>query len=440
MQDMHCEGSFEQVMNANRKVIMPNVELTCVTTDKFKASYFSVYLLQQLDRENASKNALIPSVLRRGCARYPDMESIAAALDELYGTTVEPLVATAGEIQCIGFISGFVDDKYIPGEGSLLERAVGLVGELLLTPVTKGGHFREDYVDSEKEKLCEQIRSALNDKISYSLQRMKEIMFKDEDFGVNKLGSVHTAQEITPEMLTGHYKSILEGSEIQMFYCGSADPARVEAAVQDAFGILPRREDVDDTCTAIRVNCEEAGYHTEMLDVTQGKLALGFRLGDAMYSPDYAAITVFNALYGGGISSKLFLNVREKLSLCYYASSMIERHKGVMIVLSGIEFNKYEEALEEILVQLEAVKNGEITQEEFDGAVKYVVTTIKSKMDSAISIDSFNLSQAIEGLDYGLEEYATLVEKVTIDDVIKIAQSVCLDTVYFLRDKQEVSK
>ena len=114
-------------MNAIRKAIMPNVELTCVTTDKFKASYFSIYLLQQLNKENASLNALIPNVLRRGCAKYPDMESMAAALNDLYGAVIEPVMKLAGEIQCTGFVSSFVDDRYIPGS-SLLERAIGLVG------------------------------------------------------------------------------------------------------------------------------------------------------------------------------------------------------------------------------------------------------------------------------------------------------------------------
>lgn len=425
-------------MDAIRKQIMPNVQLTCVTTDKFKASYFSVYLLQQLNKENASQNALIPNVLRRGCAKYPDMESMAAALNDLYGALIEPVVRLAGEIQCTGFISNFVDDKYIPGETSLLERVVGLVGDVLLAPVTKGGNLMDDYVASEKEKQCEKIRSTLNDKITYSLLRLREIMFKDEDLGVNVLGSVQSTERITPAGLTKHYKSILEGSEIQMFYCGSSDPERVEAAVLEAFKILPRRKIADEAATQVRISCPEAGYHVEKLDVTQGKLSLGFRLGEIMQSPDLAAITVFNAVYGGGISSKLFLNVRERLSLCYYASSMIDRHKGVMYVISGIEFKKYDEALSEILDQLEAVKKGEISSEELDGAKKVVSSSLKAALDSAASLDAFYLGQAVDGLDFGLEEYAALTEKVTKEEVEKIARSVCLDTVYFLRNKQEV--
>lgn len=425
-------------MNAIRKAIMPNVELTCVTTDKFKASYFSIYLLQQLNKENASLNALIPNVLRRGCAKYPDMESMAAALNDLYGAVIEPVMKLAGEIQCTGFVSSFVDDRYIPGEDSLLERAIGLVGDVLLAPVTKGGSLLEEYVASEKEKQCEKIRSSLNDKISYSLLRLREIMFKDEDLGVNVLGTIDSTEKITAPELTKHYKSILEGSEIQMFYCGSASPERVEAAVLEAFKILPRREKADEAGTQVRISCGEPAYHVEEMDVTQGKLSLGFRLGEIMHSPDFAAITVFNAVYGGSVTSKLFLNVRERLSLCYYASSLIDRHKGVMYVISGIEFNKYDEALGEILAQLEAVKKGEISPEELDGAKKYVSSSLKSALDSASSLDSFYLSQAVEGLDYGIEEFTALVEKVNREDVEKIARSILLDTVYFLRNKREV--
>ena len=423
--------------NAVRKTIMPNVELTCVTTDKFKTGYFSVNLLNQLSAKDASKNALIPSVLRRGCAKYPDMESLAAALNELYGTTIEPVVRTKGEIQCSGFITAFADDKYLPGENDLLERVIGLTGEILLAPVTRGGLLQADYVNSEKENLCDQIRSSLNDKRTYSLVRLKEIMCAEEAFGVDRLGTVAATEKITPIMLTKHYKKILENSEIQMFYCGTADFSRVETAVLHAFSILPRGEADAGIGTQIRLDCGEVKYHTESLDVTQGKLALGFRLGETMYTPDYAAITVFNAIFGGSVTSKLFLNVREKLSLCYFASSSIEKHKGVMLVSSGIEFDKYQEALDEILAQLSAIRSGDITGQELEGAKKYVITTLKASMDSAMALDSFYLGQAVEGLDFGLEEFAAFVERISIEDAVAVAKSVCLDTVYFLKGNQE---
>jgi predicted Zn-dependent peptidase len=420
---------------------MPNVELTCVTTDKFKTGYFSVNLLNQLSGSDASKNALIPSVLRRGCMKYPDMESLALALNELYGAAVEPIVRTRGEIQCTGFVSAFADDKYLPGESNLLERVIGLTGEILLAPVTRGGLLQVEYVNSERENLCDQIRSSLNEKRAYSLRRLKELMCADEAFGVDRLGTVAAAEKITPIMLTKHYKKTLESAEIQMFYCGSADMSRVEAAVQSAFNILPRGAVDTGIGTQIRLDCGEAKYHTESLDVTQGKLALGFRLGETMYAPDYAAITVFNALYGGSVTSKLFLNVREKLSLCYYASSSIEKHKGVMLVSSGIEFDKYQQALDEILAQLEALKKGDITPQELDGAKKYVITSLKASLDSASDMDNFYLGQAVEGLNFGLEEFAAYVERVTAEDAIAVAKSVCLDTVYFLNGmRQEAIK
>ncbi len=416
---------------------MPNVELTCVTTEKFKTGYFSVNLLLQLNSQDASKNALIPSVLRRGCAKYPDMESLAAALNDLYGATVEPVVRTRGEIQTVGFVSGFADDKYLPQEDSLLERVIGLVGEILLTPVTRGGLLHAEYVHSEKENLMDQIRSSLNDKRSYAQLRLKEIMCAEEAFGVDRLGSVSAAEKITPIMLTRHYKKILENSEIQMFYCGSADFARVQAAIVNAFNILPRGDIDRGIGTQIKLECGDVSYVTEKLDVTQGKLALGFRLGETMYTPDYAAISVFNAIFGGSVTSKLFLNVREKLSLCYYASSSVEKHKGVLLVSSGIEFDKYQQALDEILAQLQAVRNGEVTDQELDGAKKSVITSLKASLDSASAMDQFYLGQAVEGLDFGLEEYAAYAEKVTLEDAVQIAKNTCLDTVYFLRDKQE---
>ena len=177
----------------------------------------------------------------------------------------------------------------------------------------------------------------------------------------------------------------------------------------------------------------EPRYYEERMDVTQGKLVLGFRLGECMEEPDRAAIHVFNALYGSGATSKLFLNVREKLSLCYYASSAVVLRKGLMLVSSGISFENFEPAKAEILAQLEAVKNGDITDEELLWAKRAVASDLRAALDSQGELEGYWLSQALDGLDYGPNELAALVEDVTKEDVIAIARSVELDLVYFLR-------
>ena len=427
-------------MRQVRNEILPGVFLTCLQTDKFKTGILSVNLLTRLCREEASQNTLIPSVLRRGTARHPDMDALAARLDSLYGARLEPVSRKLGEIQAVGFWADFVDDAFLPEDGSsLLEDVAGLMGEVLLSPITRGGLFLPAYVESEKEKLLEDIRARVNDKSAYSRLRLIELMCAAEDYAVDVLGSEDTAKGIGYVALTKRYRQLIATAPIEVFYCGTAEPDRVERALLDALLLLPRGELDYDLGTDIRMNAMEdhVRCHTETMDVTQGKLAIGFRLGECMENPDHAAIRVTNAVFGGGIASKLFCNVRERLSLCYYASSGVDIMKGLMLVSSGIEPDSYDTALSEILRQLEAVKAGDITDEELSVAKASLVSDLLAVSDSAGQLEGFWLSQNLQGLDYGPDEQAALVEDVTREDVTAVANSLECDMVYFMRGPEE---
>lgn len=422
-------------MDIKRKEIIPGVWLSCLQTDKFKSDCLSLSLLTQLERDSVSKNALIPRVLSRGTTFHPDMDSIAASCDELYGAKILPVVRKKGEVLALGFYAGFIADRFAPHGEKLLEGVCSLLGEMLLQPATRGGLFLKAYVESEKEKLLEDIRARINDKGSYAPFRLIEEMCAYEDYGCDDMGSERDVENISYVDLTKHYRSLLQESPIEIFYCGSAPIQRVEYALTDALMTLPRGEINYDIGTDIRMNAVTAQprYFEEQLDVTQGKLEMGFRLGECMEDPDFAAIRVFNALYGGSVTGKLFMNVREKLSLCYYASSATDRLKGIMLVSSGIEFDKFEVAKAEILAQLEAIRQGVFTDQELLYAKKYVCSGLVSMTDSPGALEEFYLTQTLTGLDYGPEVYAALCEEVTREDVIAVAGSIELDSIYFLR-------
>ncbi len=418
---------------------MPGAYLTCLQTDKFKTGLLSVNLLTRLSRETAAQNALIPSVLRRGTVKSPDMDALAARLDSLYGARLEPTVRKRGEIQCVGFWADFIDEAYLPDGQGLLEDMAALLGEVLLEPRTRGGLLLSRYVDSEKEKLLEDIRARINDKISYSRYRLTELMCPAEDYAVDVLGTEEEAEAIGYVALTRRYHELLSSSPMEIFYCGGADPARVERAVRDALAAMPRGELDRDLGTDIRMNTVEAQprYFSDDMDVAQGKLAIGYRLGEAMEDPDMAALRVMNAVFGGSVSSKLFMNVREKLSLCYFASSALDLMKGVMAVISGIEVKDHDQALAEIDRQLQAVKDGDISDEEMAAARLGLVNDLLSAADSAGALESFWLEQNLLGLEYGPEELAALVEDVTREDVVRAAAGIACDAVYFLRGTGE---
>jgi len=426
-------------MEYTRKELLPGVFLTHLRSDKFKTACMSVNLLTQLQRDTAAMTALIPQVLRRGTSRYSDMEQLSRRMDELYGTAIEPTIRRIGEIHCPGFFASFPEGEYLPGGEKLLGEVANLMAELLLSPNTRGGLLLPDYVDSEKEKLLDLIRSRVNEKRGYAMSRCIEEMCCFEDFAVSRFGSEDEAENIHYKKLTKHYRHLLQSSPVELFYCGKAGYKQVASVLKDAFASMPRAEIDYDIGTDVRMNAVEdhVRYVEEEMDLSQGKLVMGFRLGECMDEPDIPAIYVFNTVYGSGANSKLFMNVREKLSLCYYAGSAIVLKKGIMLVSSGIEFDKYEQAKNEILTQLEAVKNGDITDEELEAAKRSVASELRSAMDSQGELEGFWLSQAMEGLDYGPMELAELIEDVTKEDVMAIAKSVELDLIYFLKGFEE---
>ena len=426
-------------MEFNRTELMPGVFLSHLRSDKFKTACMSVTLLTQLRRETAAMNAVIPFVLRRGTTRYSDMEQLSRRMDELYGAAVEPVVRRIGEIQCIGFYGSFPEPDYLPGGEALLGDTCALMAQLLLDPVTRGGLLLPQYVDSEREKLLDIIRSRMNDKRSYALTRCIEEMCCYEDFAVSRFGSESEAENIHYKKLTRHYRELIQTCPVEIFYCGKTDFKAVSAAMRDAFSAMPRGEIDYDIGTDLRMNAVEdhVRFVEEEMDVTQGKLVLGFRLGECMEEPDIPALYVFNAVYGSGATSKLFMNVREKLSLCYYASSAVYLHKGIMLVSSGIEFDKLDAARDEILAQLDSVRRGEITDDELRSAKKSVASDLRAVQDSIGDLEGFYLSQALDGLDYGPAELAALAEDVTKEDVQAIAESIECDLIYFLKGSGE---
>lgn len=415
------------------------VELVMTRTDQFKTGVLSVTLTQPLREETATANALIPDVLYRGSRRYPDIVSLSAATDQLYGASLGPAVRQRGESQCVGFMCSFIDDRYALDGTAVLEPMATLMGEILLDPVTENGVFCREFVESEGANLADRIRSRINDKRSWSIFRLVQEMCAGEAYAVDKLGDADRAVSITPEELWEQYQRLLRESRVTFYYGGSASPERVEQAVSHAFGPLLRGRNVSVDCQVKKEPSGQVREVTDILDVTQGKLALGFRSGGiTAASPEYPAMLVFNALYGGTAHSKLFMNVREKMSLCYFASSILDKIKGLMVVASGVEFSNFDVARKEILAQLDAVRTGDFTQEEFNAAVRWVVNGLVSRRDSQGQMEDECVTAVLTGGDLNETDLlAGRVERVTPDQVTQVARRMSLDTVYYLTGRED---
>lgn len=421
-------------MEYTRAEIINGVWLTHIRSDKFKTACLSITLLTQLQRESAAMNALLPLVLRRGTARYTDMEAISRRLDELYGAAIEPVVRRIGEIQCLGFFASVPEEDYLPAGADTLRGTCELMGQMLLAPNTRGGLLLPDYVDSERDKLIEMIRARLNDKLSYSVSRCIEEMCCCENFAVSRFGDEESAAAIRYQKLTKQYRNLIQTSPIEIFYCGRAEEKRVESLLRDALSTLPRGEIDYDIGTDVRLNAleETPREYTEQMNVTQAKLVIGWRLGKAMDDPNPAALRLFASLFGGSTASKLFVNVREKLSLCYFASAVADVHKGVLLAYAGTEADNVGRAKEEIFAQLASIASGEITDEELSAARADVKSALKSALDVQGALEGFYLSAALDGADYSPEELSALVDDVTKEELVAIARGCECDMIYTL--------
>lgn len=420
-------------MFENRREIMQDVFLTYLPAQHFKTSRLTLNLVTGLDRASASANALLPAVLRRGTARCPDMESLSAALDTLYGANIDYTVRKKGERQCVGFAAGFIDDGFTPHGEKLLEPVAQQLGELLLEPVTRDGCFLSEYVESEKANLIDAIRALKNDKRDWADIRLMQEMCAGEPYSVLRLGDEETAGAITADALYRHGQKLMASSRVEMIYCGGAEERRVEDAVLSALAKLPRGSQTPLPPVRRAAAPETPRCIIETMDVTQGKLAMGYRCT----SDDYPAMVLANLIFGGTSNSKLFLNVREKYSLCYYASSSYARSKGILTVSSGVEVTDFERAEEEIERQLHAVQQGDWEDWEQEGALRAIRTSLLSLTDSQGALENFYLGQIASGATETPEELAAELQQVTKERIVAAARTVTPDTVYFLRGKEE---
>ena len=425
-------------MEQQYKQLADGVELLVNRTDKFKTGLLSATLTVPLRREDATAGALIPEVLYRGSRSCPDMERLSAATDALYGASLGTGVRQRGESQCISFLCSVIDDRYALDGSAVLEPAAGLMGEVLLDPAAENGVFRRDYVKGEGANLADRIRARVIDKRSWSIFRLVQEMCAGEAYAVDKLGDAEEALSVSPEGLWADYQALLGRAKVTFYYGGSAQPERVEETVRRAFAPLIRGRNAPVECAVPREPSGPVRTVTDEMDVTQGKLAMGFRTGGVtMDSPDYPALLVCNALYGGSANSRLFLNVREKMSLCYYASSLIDKLKGLLVVSSGVEFGDFDRAQEAILAQLDELRAGRFTGEERNAAIRTVVNGLRGRLDSQGQMEDDCVTKLICGVrpDDGAE-LIRAVERVTAEDITQAAQRIRLDTVYRLTGKE----
>lgn len=415
--------------------LKPGLNLYYIPVDKFKTTYVSINIHNELKEETASKCALLADVMQRGSRKYPDETSISTHLQNLYGATFVTDIKRKGIDQILSFSIAAVDDKYLPEGEAYFDRVLEFLFDMLLDPFLENGAFSETYVNQEKLNLINDIHALVNEKRAYSVWRLVENMCAEDVYSVHELGSVDAVNAITPENLYVFYQEILRRGPIDVFVAGNADVSKICAMAQERFKDI-KVENHKYPVPALYDKSLGGASVTERFDVTQSKLCLGYKTSVSPTSEDYYKLMVYNSILGGGAHCKLFNEVREKLSLAYYAGSKLERYKGLMIISAGIESANKQKALDEIFAQVDSMRKGEFTETEFDASVKSIVNSLRTIGDSIGYLCDYYLGQTITGDGVSLEQYIAEIEKVTREDVIKIAQNIELEMIYFLTGKE----
>ena len=411
--------------------LAPGITLRCFPDSRFKQGCISFQIIRPMNLQEAAQNALIPSVLLRATRNHPDLRSITHKLDELYGAAVSTVVRRVGDYQTTGLYCSFLDDRFALTGDEILRPVTEFLMELVMDSPTENGGFLPEIVESEKKNLISTIESDRNDKRVYAIQQLLRAMCAGDSFGIPRLGEIEDVAEITPEGLTEHYREILRTSPVELLYVGSASREQVISTIRPLLDALERAPVTLPPQTIFTPG--QAQDITETLDVAQGKLCVGFSTPVTNRCEELPAMQMFNVIFGGGMTSKLFQNVREKMSLCYSIDASYYGAKGILLVNAGIDFDKEAVTRQEILKQLDACRRGEISEAEMTAARQALLSSLRSVPDSPGSIENFVSTAALSGLVFSREAYMEAVEKVTLDDVVKCANSVSINSTYFLR-------
>lgn len=415
--------------------IKKGIKLNILKTNKFKTNLIAIMLTTKLDRENVTKNALIPAVLKRGTKTLKTQEEINKKLEEMYGASLDCGLDKTGDNQVLKFYIESVNDEFLPQNSEdMLKKSLEQIFEFVFNPYLENDGFKKEYVEQEKENLKQIIEGKIDNKARFALDRCIEEMYKNQPYGLYKYGYIEDMENINEKNLYEHYKKLIGNCKIDIFVSGIVDE-EIENIIKENENIkkLQDRNPEYNKIEILSKKSEKENVVQESMEVTQGKLIIGMDLDvdneDLRYD-----IMIYNCIFGGSANSKLFQNVREKASLAYTASSSYYRFKNNIFINCGIEIKNYDKALEIIKQQIEDMKKGDFTEEEVENAKKGIIASIKIIDDEQDTEITYFFSQELSNSKCSVEQYMDNIKTVTKEKVIDIANKVSINTVYFLKD------
>ena len=418
------------MMKPIRSELADGIALTTMQTDRFKAALLAVRLLVPLKAETAAAYSLLTDVLTRGTEQYPTMRELSRKQDELYSASVGSFVQVRGETQMLAFDLSVLEDQYAFDGTQVLREGMALLGQIIFHPLTENGVFRADYVEQEKKNLIDEIRDVINNKPNYALARCRQTMCAGEPYAVDGNGTEEDVKALTPESLTALYHNVLQTAKVEILYTGKKSHEELKTLVNALLPFAPRSASL--LPPVILPARDKTQFVTEQMDVSQCQMVLGFRVEQTKKEIHPLAASVFSMLYSDSMTSRLFMQVREKLHLCYFCSAVPNPYKKVMFVCCGLEKKNFEKAKEAVLFQLAELQNGKIGDEEFENAIRGCRSSFASVPDDRYQIIYWTLSRLLQNRTETPEEAIAMLSGVTKEDVAAFASRIKLDTVYCL--------
>lgn len=408
------------------------VTLRTLSTDRFKAGMLSISAILPISRELTPMTSLLLSVLRRGTEKYPTLADLNRRLDHLYGTGLSIRNFYRGDCQIIGFSAELLDGAYLPDREDLIEGVLELAEQILFHPCLENGLLQKKYVESEKQLQCDAIRAQKNNPRSYASGRCRMLLLENEPAGVPLYGTEEEIDAITPERLTAHWKDLLKKLSFDCFYVGGTDPETICRVLKSHLASHACPVELSAIYSKPSLSARVPRQYKEELSVSQGQLLLAWRTDIGLTDRAFHAITVMNELFGLSPVSRLFVNLRERLSLCYFCSSSYNAFKGTLTVHCGLDPANREAAQREILKQLSAIQQGEFSERELEAAKHSVCNAYRQLEDSPAAMENFYFGRALLKNDLSVEECLHAFQAVDREAVIRSAEQIRLDTIYFL--------
>lgn len=421
-----------------RKEIAPSVAFNTVKESRFKTMRICVTAYLPLKKETAAENALMSLVMTRSCNKYPDFTQLSRKLSYLYGASLSSGFMKIGDAQALTFSISGIDDRYALDNDIISKELSDLLCDVLFDPFVKDGAFDSTECEQERRQLIDMIDSEFNEKRVYAKNKALSLMCEDEVFSVKRYGDRESVLKATEKDLYKAWQNMLSCARFEIIYVGDSDSLSACEVFAKRFSEIDRKP--CEISTEVVSDVKDVRFGNENMELSQSKMILGFRTAVAEPDVDTMAARLMCAVLGGTAHSKLFCNVREKLSLCYYCSSSYIRQKGIMLVESGVERENIDKAREAILGEIKAMQNGDITDEELEATKMSMANAFTSNCDTVGGISGHYLSQMFDKEILSPQECVDKVNAVTKEDVIRCANKLKLDTVFTLTGVSEESE